>query len=704
MANEKEGVEQMKRVVKLVVFTAIWTVLMCQASLGAQDEGGVDAVIMIDTSGSMKETDPDRISVDAAKLFIDMMETSGSRAGVVPFSDKLGTVKNLTVMNSVDEKSGIKDEFGNVVYEGDTDIGMAVQRGFQLFGEDQDIENQKMMLLFTDGNIDLPGENEEQREEASLNAVKDVSAKAKEAGIPIYTIGLNANGKVDQGLLRDIADLTEGRSFVVNSPEDLPGIFNEIFADFVNSNIMSLGEYVTDGVNFTEIPIEIPNDSVLEANIIMLSPYPITEVEMTDPQGSVYRPDGEKLILSQSNQYSMLKVVMPESGKWQLRIKSAKGCKVHVNLFFNYRVSLKGTAQLETGDTEGSRIVVKGHLEKEGMVLEDEVLYRQFTGSAIVTDTDNAQHIYPLSRNGCSFEGSIPVDKGGTYEIVLRVDSDTMYRESEKMEVFVDMDTEEEKEEEENDTDKVMVPANHPPFLEKELPDKIQLSGFLGVLVKENLNLNEYFSDPDEDSLNFEYALGGNCAKVRLGDEGELTLSPAQNGEDVLTVTATDPEGLSVSGQIPVVASCTVMGFLPLLLAPVILIILVIVLMKIRRAGAIRNAPWFGKIKWMVVKGSGFGSSSREQGYDMGYERGTVALGRIITDPLTSGMDLNKVTMHMNAKTNSSIYIQNRSRKCRMVSGYGGSEVGSIELKKGDFVMLVGKSEGTEISVRVTYS
>ncbi len=697
----------MKRLLKTVVLTAVWAMVMCQVSFGAQGESGVDAVVMIDTSGSMNETDPDRIAVDAAKLFIDMMETSGARAGVVPFSDTLGAVKALTDMNSIDDKNGIKDQISSVRYGGDTDIGMAVERGFQLFSEAQDIKNQRMMLLFTDGNIDLPGADEEQREADSLAAVKEVSAKAKEAGIPIYTIGLNANGTVDQELLRGIAVLTEGRDYVVNSPEDLPGIFNEIFADFVNSNIISLGEYVTDGVNFTEIPIEIPNDSVLEANIIMLSSYPITEVEMEDPEGTIYYPDGNRMILSQSNQYSMLKMVMPRADTWKLRIKSAKDCKVHVNLIFNYKVSLKGTAKVETTGEGDCAIVVNGHLEKEGMVLEDEVLYQQFKGSVIITDPESVEHKHPLSLKGCSFEGSVPVEETGMYGVVLRVDSDTMYRESEKMEVSVELENENKDEDDikldEND-EEVVVNVNRAPSLNKDLPKRIELQGFFGILTKETLDLNEYFTDLDGDQLVFEGVLKEAYAKVELESEGELILSPRGNGEDVLTVSATDPQGLSVSREIPVVVKCTVMGFLPLLLVPIILIVLLVVAVKIRKARVIRNAQWFGKIKWMVTRGTGFGSPSREQAYDMGYERGAVPLGRLITDPLTSGMDLNKVIMHMNAKTNASIYIQNRSKKCKMVSGFGGSEVSSAELKSGDFVMLVGDSEGTEISVRITYS
>ena len=106
----------------------------------------------------------------------------------------------------------------------------------------------------------------------------------------------------------------------------------------------------------------------------------------------------------------------------------------------------------------------------------------------------------------------------------------------------------------------------------------------------------------------------------------------------------------------------------------------------------------------MVVKGNGFGGGSKEQVYDMGYERGSIPLSKIVMDPNVSSLDLGKVTLTMNGKTNSSMFIQNRSKKCKMASGFGGSETSSAELNSGDFVMLQGTTEMGEISVKVTYS
>ncbi len=679
----------MRQFVKLLVFPFLCTALLGVPVLAAQEEKGVDVSVVVDISGSMKETDPNRIAIDAAKLFIDMMETTGSRAGIVPFSDSLGQVTAMTPMESIGDKDGLKNGVDGLAYGGSTDIGTAVEEGLRILNDAEDVGNQKIMLLFTDGKIDLsdtPGiapEDVEQAQNASLEKVQATAAQAAQQGTAIYTIGLNANGQVDQALLADMAAQTGGRSYVVDSADSLPGIFNEIFADFVNSNILDMGEYVTDGTNYTEIPVNIPNDSVMEANIILLSTDPLTEVDMVDPDGAPVTVNGNRLIFSQSSQYGMLKMVMPKAGDWVLRIKSVQDCKVHVNLIFNYKVSLVGTAQFESAADGSQVIVVNGHLEKEGAPLEDESLYGQFTATAKVTDAEGNEQSYPLTQNGCSFEGTIPAESMGTYQVALRVDSDTMYRESEVIELSKD---------------------NSAPILVQDFPESVEVKGFLGILSKEKIDLNDYFTDPDGDELTFTAETASGLAKADIGKKGVLTVSPSKNGEDELTVTATDPAGLSVSVRVPVKVACTIQGILPLLLILLLLVAAVFLMLKLKAKHDADNAVWYGKIRWMVTKGSGFGSLGHEQVYDMGYERGAVPLNKIVMDPDVAGMDLGKVTLKMNGKTNASIFIRNNSKKCKMFTNFGGSYTVSAELNGEEAVILSGGEEGAEISVKVTYT
>ncbi|HDO34120.1 MAG TPA: VWA domain-containing protein, partial [Chromatiales bacterium] len=61
----------------------------------ARARGGIDAVLVLDSSGSMRHTDPLRLRVPAAKLFISLLG-AGDRVGVISFSGHAWPVIGLT--------------------------------------------------------------------------------------------------------------------------------------------------------------------------------------------------------------------------------------------------------------------------------------------------------------------------------------------------------------------------------------------------------------------------------------------------------------------------------------------------------------------------------------------------------------------------------------------------------------------------------
>jgi uncharacterized protein (DUF58 family) len=54
------------------------------------DNGNIDVVLVMDSSGSMKKTDPQSLRIPAAKLFISLLK-DGDRASVISFSGDIRT-------------------------------------------------------------------------------------------------------------------------------------------------------------------------------------------------------------------------------------------------------------------------------------------------------------------------------------------------------------------------------------------------------------------------------------------------------------------------------------------------------------------------------------------------------------------------------------------------------------------------------------
>ena len=146
--------------------------------------------------------------------------------------------------------------------------------------------------------------------EASLKDTASSITNASDMGVKIYTIGLNVNGEVDTELIKGMADQTLGRSYVVTDAAGLPDIFNEIFADFINSITIEVGTIQTDGKNFSDLKFNISNDNVVEANVIMLSTKKVHEIELLDNKSKEVKIGEKKLRLANLINMEFLKYIL----------------------------------------------------------------------------------------------------------------------------------------------------------------------------------------------------------------------------------------------------------------------------------------------------------------------------------------------------------------------------------------------------------
>ncbi|MCL2216231.1 MAG: VWA domain-containing protein [Defluviitaleaceae bacterium] len=300
---------------------------------------GIDVILVIDTSGSMNTADPERISLEAAALFMDMMETRNSRIGIVGFAGVVHTVMPLTPINDLSTRDDIRRTISRFRFQGWTDIGLALRTAAEMLLEDPAPGNSPMILLFTDGRIDVPdnwhGRNIAISYDDAWWAVDAVGDFA-----PIYTIGLNHDDGLNVEFLQDVANRTNARYYIADDAALLPQIFNEIFASHIRTSITEIATIITDGDTYADVIIPIPSAFVSEANIIMLSTRPIVNVRLFDPSGREVPFDGETYTLTYANRYSMIKVLAPMVGDWLLSVQGLPEDRITVNLIYNYNISV----------------------------------------------------------------------------------------------------------------------------------------------------------------------------------------------------------------------------------------------------------------------------------------------------------------------------------------------------------------------------
>ncbi|WP_342553151.1 vWA domain-containing protein [Paenibacillus sp. FSL R7-0652] len=403
--------------------------LLPQAEAAQAQTSGIDAVLVADVSNSMNTSDRDKISNEAMKMFIDMLPTVGDKVGIVAYTDQVEREKAMLEIQSDADKSNLKDFIDQLGRGPYTDISVGVAEAMNILSHGADPSHSPMIVLLADGNNDFnksKGRTQAESDADLAKAVKDAQAK----GIPVYTIGLNADGKLNKSALADLAKQTAGKSFITDTPDDLPQILSEIFADHAKLNVVKLPS-VTGNGSYQEVTVNVPNDSVLEANISIMSSKPV-QLQLTDPSGKDVNLNSNAAKLSTSKSYSLVKLLKPQEGDWKLRVKGAPKDSIDINLLFNYDLQLVADPIKTKSYTKGDKIDLTARLENGGKPLQDKDLYADMKATLVVNDKDTGKtEEQPLNNTGSGFAGTFEVPDNHNYELVIRAEEDSFYRESE---------------------------------------------------------------------------------------------------------------------------------------------------------------------------------------------------------------------------------------------------------------------------------
>lgn len=201
------------------------------------DKKGIDIMLAVDVSFSMlaKDLTPDRLTAlqNIAKKFVE--SRPNDRIGLVAYSGEAFTKVPVTSDHQV-----VIDELLNLnpmELEPGTAIGEGLSVAVNHLKNSK--AKSKIIILITDG----------------VNTIENAmppqigAELAKNNGIKVYTIGLGTNGyalmptqrtifgdllfteaevKIDEPILREIAQRTEGRYFRATSTESLQSVYDEI--------------------------------------------------------------------------------------------------------------------------------------------------------------------------------------------------------------------------------------------------------------------------------------------------------------------------------------------------------------------------------------------------------------------------------------------------------------------------------------------
>ncbi|WMT41507.1 VWA domain-containing protein [Paenibacillus sp. D2_2] len=394
----------------------------------AQQTSLIDAVLVVDASNSMKTSDTNKVGNEAMKMFIDMLSAQGDKVGIVAYTDKVQREKALLKIQSPADKQDLKDFIDGLDRGPYTDIAVGVREAVKVLQNGSDPGHEPMIVLLADGNNDFDKSSGRTQSESDKELSAAV-AEAKAAGIPIYTIGLNADGKLNKAPLEDLAKQTGAKSFSTSSANDLPQILSEIFASHLKLKIVPVQSMTGTG-SFQEVVVNVPNASVLEANISIMSSNPVT-AELVNPSGDKVAVPSDDVILSKSKSYSLIKLLTPAEGDWKLRVKGAAKDKIDINLVFNYDLELEMDPIASKSYKRGDDVKIGAYLTSNGQKLPNDELYTNMNAVLIVKDIDSGKtEEIKLNNTGDKFEGTFSFTEAHEYELKVRAEEKSFYRES----------------------------------------------------------------------------------------------------------------------------------------------------------------------------------------------------------------------------------------------------------------------------------
>lgn len=285
--------------------------LCCTGSLWAQQRelnveasDKLDAVLLLDASGSMLLTDPKRLRNEGAKLFVQFLKP-GDRLGIIAFGDDAKVIRELSDFDS-SQDAKVTQDIERIENTGQyTDIAAGVRAAEEMLQKNVREGATRAIILMSDGKM-------EPRPGVGLAAVltSDLLNKSlpdlKARGVKIHTLSFSE--QADKGLLAEVAVGTEGAHYFTPDAEKIHESFADLFLVVKKPQMVPL----------TSKGFKI--DANIEEATFYVNGEDGAHVSLISPSGkqidSSTRMDGLKWFKGQK--FDVITVLKPEVGDWKV--------------------------------------------------------------------------------------------------------------------------------------------------------------------------------------------------------------------------------------------------------------------------------------------------------------------------------------------------------------------------------------------------
>lgn len=633
----------------------------------AQYTNRYNVVIVADASNSMNYTDSDNLRFEAVHLFTNLLAEQGNMLGSVAFSNDVRASHELIHADDVQMKSEVIGELTSVPADGYTNIGEALGKAVKMIDEDGDENLPSVILFLSDGNTEMPSSDQL---DDSLSMKSQAVKQARDLGINIYSVCLNADHNADVTEMKQISDATKGFFKEINDVNDLYETFNEFYTLIYGSSSVELlnKNFPSDGV--LEEKFQLPEFGIEEVNIII---YGKTNGV------SLIKPDGTEATTNvvQEKTFTLLKSSEIDAGEWTLKTTGNTNDNIKVHLVYNNNLSLLIQKDPDKNDLyPGDQLEFQAILTSGGVSATKIGQYTGYSAELKITDVNQIvvdQIPMEVFEDGFKVSHSF---KEGTYFYSVILKGNNIVKEIEGTEPII-----------------VSLDNNTPPIAkEEEINEKVYKWPFKDATL--SIDLATLTTDKEDEQLTYSVVSSSFLENedYQLTDT-ELTMDHFSLWQGDFIIRAVDSGGLYTDIKINVTTiHIGWLAFFAILIAGIIALILFLILLYI----ALKK-PFRGEIAVdSRIEGGTFRSDKIEP------RRGRLKLSHFNIDNIGFNYDKSYFQAtgkrYIELKTSTPVYYQGRKTNTIHIESGIATQISTDE--KASKILIIHFQSHIEVSGR----
>jgi len=410
-----------------LIFIALISLFVLSPPIHAKEQA-LDVAIIMDTSGSMKKNDPNKLRREAAKMFVALLDRK-DRVSLVSFSGRAYPITRFLSLNERKNEQKLLKSIDKLIANGKyTNLHDALQRGYELLTSKNKKGHAKHIILMSDGKMDLG--NKERNLRLLEKTLEELTPKLAQENIKVHTVAFTKKAYIP--LLKLAAEDTDGQFVLLNTPQGIHQVFETLFERAKLPEMLPLREdsFILD-------------KAVKEITVVASKFKPYSNITLASPDGTdISKTHHDKNVKwFSAKQFDLITIKKPAKGYWLVKY-SEGGNKAYI--ITDFKLEAKSTKKHAE---PGSPLQIQAFLSKNNKKINQRSLLRSTEFKAKVTSPigsvinnlllDDGSEI-GSERNDGIYGISYAFELEGTYKVEITATGQTFDR---KKILFVDVES-----------------------------------------------------------------------------------------------------------------------------------------------------------------------------------------------------------------------------------------------------------------------